>query len=118
MDDRVQSYAGIPSGINMLVGIWLFISAFVFAHSNAITWNMVIFGVALFILGAIRMGMESSWPGWVSLLVGIWLFLVPFIYGASQTFTYWNLIVSAIIVVIMALWSLGTGERAVLPRQR
>ena len=46
------------SWINVLVGIWLFISAFVFASVNltAPFWNNIILGVIVAILGII-----SAW---------------------------------------------------------
>lgn len=45
----------LPSWINALAAVWLFISAFSFSVSTAVTWNQVVFAIIAFIL--------ATWDG-------------------------------------------------------
>src|SRR5579884_1437974 len=45
----------LPSWINVLASIWLFISAFAFTVSNGAAWNMAIFAIIAFML--------ATWDG-------------------------------------------------------
>ena len=49
----------IPSWVNGLAAVWLFISAFTFGVSTAVAWNMVLAAVAAFVL-ALWDGVEVS----------------------------------------------------------
>lgn len=49
----------LPSTINILASIWLFISAFVFDMANGASWNMVIVAIVTFIL-AFWDGIEAN----------------------------------------------------------
>lgn len=40
----------LPSWINALAAVWLFVSAFSFTVSNAVVWNQVISGIVAFTL--------------------------------------------------------------------
>ena len=40
----------LPSWVNAVAAVWLFISAFTFTVSTAVVWNQVIFGIIAFVL--------------------------------------------------------------------
>lgn len=40
----------LPSWVNALAAVWLFISAFIFSVSTAVMWNQIIFGILAFML--------------------------------------------------------------------
>lgn len=74
------------STINLLAGIWLFVSPWVYlAYRNSDSWNNWIVGAVIVILALIRLGDPLGTRGVsvVNLLLGIWTFFSPWIYGYS-----------------------------------
>lgn len=57
------------------------------------------------------------WQDWVNLILGIWLFITPWLWHNTAMGTYatgggWNAWILGVIVVIMALWALGSPAMA------
>ena len=52
---QLGTETSLPSWINALAAIWLFISAFAFSLSAAATWNQVLFAIIAFVL--------ATWDG-------------------------------------------------------
>ena len=100
------------SGLNLLVAIWLFISAFVVSTQNPMTKNNVIFGIVVGVLALIRMGgaFDQAWLSWLNALCGIWVIVSPWAVmgtgplGPTQAIIISNCITGAVILVL-ALWS-------------
>jgi hypothetical protein len=72
------------STINLLAGIWLFVSPWVYlAYRNPDSWNSWIVGAMIVILAAIRLGNPLGARGVsvLNMLLGIWTFASPWIYG-------------------------------------
>ncbi|MBV8845355.1 MAG: SPW repeat protein [Bryobacterales bacterium] len=70
--------------INLLAGIWLFISPWVYrAYSDPTAWNSLIVGALIIIFAAIRMSNPERARGAsiVNMLLGAWTFASPWIYG-------------------------------------
>lgn len=42
----------LPSWLNIVAAIWLFVSAFAFTMSTGAAWNQAIFGIVVFLLAA------------------------------------------------------------------
>jgi SPW repeat len=73
--------------INLLAGIWLFISPWVYlAYHNRNSWNEWIVGALIVILAATRLGNPLGARGVsvVNMLLGIWTFASPWIYGYTD----------------------------------
>jgi hypothetical protein len=99
-----------PDIVSMILGVWLFVTAFAANIPGSVFWNMIVFGVILFGLSWIRLYTRNTTPSWLNLLVGVWLFIAPFALSAGNTFAYWNLTISGAIAVVMALWSINSSS--------
>lgn len=72
------------SGINLLAGIWLFMSAWLYgAYTLPNAWNSWIVGALIVILAAIRLSdpLKTIWASWTNCALGIWTFASPWIFG-------------------------------------
>jgi hypothetical protein len=86
--------------INILLGIWLFISAFAWPHDLAQRTNSWICGVlcVAFALLALRVPRAR----WLNLILGGWVFVSAFFLGQSHG-TLWNNVLVGVAVVLVAL---------------
>jgi uncharacterized membrane protein SirB2 len=96
--------------LNILVGIWLFISAFCWPHSSAQFANTWILGVICVVVAAIAMRVEQV--RFLNTLVGIWLFISAFALPGSSPGTNWNNALVGVAIFIISLT-----PTVVMPRQ-
>ena len=102
-----QSSVTVTSTINLLAGIWLFVSPWVYgAYTNPNAWNGWILGAVIAILAAIRL----SNPGglrifsWVNMALGVYVFFSPWIYNyVGDTGRLVNSLCVGVIVFVMAI---------------
>jgi hypothetical protein len=93
------------SGINVVAGIWLFVSAWVYgSYTLQNAWNNWIVGALIMILGAIRLSdpMKTIWASWINCALGIWTFASPWIYGyrGSTDRTINSMVVGVVVFVL------------------
>lgn len=95
--------------LNILLGVWLFISAFVWGHSAWQFNNTWILGVITVVVGFIALGA----PGvrFVNTLVGIWLVISGFGAPAVNVATRWNNGLVGIAIFIISLIGYGSEVR-------
>lgn len=98
------------SGLNVLAGIWVIISPWVFGYGEHIgaAWNGVIVGIIVVILAAMRFsGAETTWQSWINFILGLWLIISPWLYGYAATNDGLRVdsIIFGIVVAVLALWS-------------
>lgn len=113
MTSREISAVKTSAVINLLAGIWLFISPWAYkAYTPHSAWNSWIVGALIVIFGAIRVSKPLSTAGLslIHLILGIWTFASPWIYSytsATGRFVN-NLIIGVIVLVLGAIgWSIG-----------
>ncbi len=99
----------LPSGLNVLLSLWLIASPFVlsFAGSTGM-WDAVIVGVIVLVLAWIRYNSpaSSSALSWLVALLGVWLIVSPFLFGmAGVTALLVDYIVVGIGYIIFGVWS-------------
>ncbi|HEX8741182.1 MAG TPA: SPW repeat protein, partial [Casimicrobiaceae bacterium] len=73
--------------INLLLGIWLFISPWVVGFEGgqmAASWNAWILGVAIVVFSAIAVSMPQVWEEIINLLLGIWMVISSWIIGVTS----------------------------------
>ena len=89
--------------LNVLVGIWLFISAFCWPHASAQFINTWICGVVCVVLALIAMRFEQA--RFVNTLLGIWLFISAFAlpHNSAGVGTEWNNALVAVAIFIISL---------------
>jgi hypothetical protein len=128
---RERDYAGggWQNWINLLLGIWLFISPWILqfgtnapsqpvAGANAIdavgaaAWNAWISAIAVFIVAATALSRMSFWPERVNVILGIWIFVAPWVLGfawgvPNANWDHW--IVGALVFLISLSAALNIG---------
>ncbi len=98
--------------VNGILGIWLFIAAFLNLGAKGNLWDDLIVGIIVAVVGYLMIK-EKPWQAWLSIIVGIWLIIAAFIpslvVGAGNM---WNLIISGVLVMIAGFGALGGGQKA------
>lgn len=99
------------SGINVLLGIWLIISPWVFGYVSAgdqPMWNAVSTGGLVLILAATRYAQPHTGSGmsWINFLLGLWAIASPWIFTyANQDSAMWNNVATGVVIALLAIWS-------------
>jgi hypothetical protein len=99
------------SGINLVLGIWLIISPWVYGYAttarNAMA-SSVIVGILVLIFGILRYSAPHSRTvlSWANLILGIWTLLSPWIFSFMTSTAYiTNSVVVGILIAALAIWS-------------
>ncbi|HEU0051454.1 MAG TPA: SPW repeat protein [Patescibacteria group bacterium] len=109
--EQARTYVRTASGIDVVAGLWVFLSPFILGFSSitGALWNNLIVGAAIIIFSATNAagsGYKRAWPSWINVVLGIWLILSPFIIGfATLNRPLWNNIILGAVVVVLALIS-------------
>jgi len=95
MDIRSSRY------LNIIVGLWLFASAFLWRHSAAQFTNTWVMGIVVAAIAAIAL----SWPAirYLNTLAGAWLIISAFALPTITAGTRWNNFIVGIVVVVLSL---------------
>ncbi len=86
---------------NIVLGVWLFISAFVWLHSYASRTNTWICGLL-----AVAFAVWALWAPaarWLNTALSIWLFFSTLVIFHANVGTLWNNIIVAILVFAFSL---------------
>lgn len=94
-------YGAWPRWVSLVIGIWLFISAFVWPHTLGERTNTWILGVLIFFASIAAMYVPTV--RFLNTVFAIWLFVVTLIIGHTMPGTLWNNCIAAIIVFVMSL---------------
>jgi hypothetical protein len=95
MDTRSSRY------LNILAGLWLFASAFIWRHSAAQFTNTWVMGIIVAAIAAIAL----AWPAirYLNTLAGAWLIISAFALPAITAGTRWNNFIVGVVVVTLSL---------------
>lgn len=88
-------------GINIVLGVWLFISAFVWPHSAAARTNTWICGLL-----AVAFAVWALWAPaarWLNTALAIWLFISALSIFHVSGATLWNNVIVAIFLFVFSL---------------
>ena len=92
---------------NGILGVWLFIAAFLSFTPTGNLWDDLIVGVVAAVVGYL-MKDEKSWQGWLSVILGVWLIIAAFISSlVTGAGNEWNLIISGVVLMIAGFGALG-----------
>jgi hypothetical protein len=101
-----------------VVGLWEVLSPYLLNYSatTVATWNALVAGVVLIVLGAwaalseeVRFDRNLEW---INLVVGVWLVLSPFTLNYSGVvMALWNSIIVGVVVIVLAAWAATTFGR-------
>jgi hypothetical protein len=104
--------AKVTGGINLLAGIWVFVSPWVYgAGSNSNAWNSWIVGALIAFFALIRWANPSGarWLGWANMILGAWLFISPWVYGYTpNTGRFINSLCAGVIIFILSAYGAST----------
>lgn len=95
------------SGLALLVGAWVFVSAFVLQIGGGHYWNNIVVGAAIVLLSgfsATQAGESATpnvWASGLSGLLGLWMIATPFVYGAATSVVLWSGVLSGIAVAVL-----------------
>jgi hypothetical protein len=105
--------ARTASGINILLGIWLLVSPWVFGYHAAgptALLNSVIVGAVIAILAANRFESPRSKMAlsWVNLVLALWTIASPWVYGyAANVGGVRDNVILGVVIAVLAIWSGG-----------
>lgn len=107
------------SAVNILAGIWLFVSPWVYgAYGAANAWNSWIVGAVIAIFAVIQynnpLGLKLL--SWINCVLGIWTFCSPWIYGyTGNTGRFINSLCVGVIVFLLAIRAASSSIRMQQP---
>jgi len=87
--------------LNILIGIWLFISAFAWQHSMASRTNSWICGILVVVFAAIALGYPVV--RYLNTILGIWLIVAGGALHHVASGTQWNNIIIGAVVLLVSL---------------
>ena len=86
---------------NVVLGVWLFISAFVWAHSPQQMTNTWILGVLCVAFALIAMSVPQA--RYLNTALAIWLFVSAFVLPRVSAATVWNNVLCAIAIFLVSM---------------
>ena len=111
-DRNKENAISWASGINLILGVWLFISPWIIAYvASEARWNDLIVGAAIVLFSWIRLVSRdrTGVPSWINLLLGLWLIFAPFVMHYVSNGQRWNSVVVGVIVAVLAITSGAAG---------
>jgi hypothetical protein len=87
--------------VSVVLGAWLFISAFVWPHTPALRADTWIVGALIFLVGITAM--YTSPARYVNTLLGVYLFISTLAFHHVEAGTVWNNLIVAVIVFVVSL---------------
>lgn len=115
-----RSQVQVASGLNLLAGIWLILSAYVVSTHGSMQTNNVICGIAVAALAAIRAfgAYDQGWLSWVNAAIGVWVVVSPWaVTGPGQAGPTTGIIINNCVtgglMIIFGNWSALATETAV-----
>ena len=87
--------------VNVALGAWLFVSAFLWPHSTAQFNNSWLVGIAAAVVAAIAMRVDAA--RYLNLALAAWLFIAAFALPVSSEGTLWNNLLVSVIMSFAAL---------------
>lgn len=92
--------------INLILGMWLIVSPFIFSYTSGAVMNSVLLGILVIALAIVHLSMaDQMWVSWSIGIAGLWLILAPFILGFTEPAVLWNEIIVGIAIAILGFLS-------------
>ena len=95
----------------LLLGIWLFVSPWVFGYpgGSPAALNAFIAGAVMAILAAFDLYKTYVWAVLLNIVIGAWVAVSPWLVGiAADRGMTWSMAVVGIATIVLGLWELRT----------
>jgi len=92
---------GMARGFTLLLGVWLFISAFIWPHTTSQMTNTWICGVLAVVFAAVAM--RAPQVRYANTILAIWLFISAFALASVSVGTIWNNVIVSIAIFVASL---------------
>lgn len=87
--------------VNVLVGIWLVVTAFLWEHTEAQFTNAWVVG--LLSVGFALIAMSVTWVRYLEALLALWLFVSSWTLDTGAPATLWNNVLVSIAMLFLSL---------------
>lgn len=85
MKRRIQDW------ITLILGVWLFLSPWIFGYSGmGYAWNSFLFGALIALFSGFALNDRKVWEEWINLVMGVWIFISPWAFGMVAASVMWN----------------------------
>jgi hypothetical protein len=98
-----------PRILNVVLGIWLFVSAFLWRHTHSQLTNTWIVGVLCVLFALVAMAIP--WARYLNTALAVWLFISTWALPSVSAGTVWNNVLLAIAIFIVSLRPGGAADR-------
>lgn len=100
--------------LTLIIGIWLFITPWIFGFSNTdYSWSPFVMGALLFIFSLWAIANRKVAAEAINLIIGIWVFISPWVLGFSHTMNAaWIMFVFGAILIVVDIWGIGITKKA------
>lgn len=101
------------SRLNIMAGIWLVLSPYIFSFNDtAATWNSIILGALIGGVAAVHWfwATRATWLDWADGILGLWLVVSPFVLmlgGAAGI----NNIILGVVVILLSIAGIFTESK-------
>jgi hypothetical protein len=99
--------------LNLILGAWLFLSAFLWTHTPVDRFNDWAVGLAIVLVAVIAL--SSPVVRWANTILAVWLFVAAFALPHAHWGTRWNEVLVAIFVFFIAIVPTEISYRGVAP---
>jgi uncharacterized membrane protein HdeD (DUF308 family) len=96
-----DSASQLARGINILAGIWLFVSSFVLPHERAMFTNTWILGILALVFAIVAM--RFSAVRYLNTILAVWLFISAFALPHVSNAPVWNNAIVGVIIFVISL---------------
>jgi hypothetical protein len=107
---RSASASNYGRYVNIVLGVWLFISAFAWRHSAEQMTNTWIVGVLSVVFALVALYVNSQ-ARYLNTLLSIWLFISALALPSISSATIWNNVIVAIVMFAFSVLTRGEGVR-------
>lgn len=100
--------------LTFLIGIWIFITPWIFRFNHdKFSWSPYVMGALLIIFSLWAIVKRKMTGEIINLIIGMWVFISPMILGFSLTANAaWIMFVFGAIVIIVEIWGMGITRKA------
>ena len=95
--------------LNLLIGIWLFISPWVIGFAGAeyvASWNAWILGIGIVVFSALAVSIPQAWEEVINILLGIWMVISSWVIGVASRAVETNAVIVGLLVILFAAWAM------------